>query len=348
MKFFLVAFVISLIFTLVIKYLAQKLDITDKPDEKRKKHNKNIPLLGGTAIYISFWIVVWGLYFLTDFLKSDINLRQLLFLFLGTSFVIIIGFFDDKYKLSAKKRLFLSLLAVFVVMLGGMQFDGITNPWGGTVGLDFWQISFGSLGVVLVIADFLIFLWILGMIYTTKVLDGLDGLASGVVFFGAVLVASIASSLKFYQPDIAVLSLVFAGSILGFLLFNFYPAKIFLGEGGSMFLGMVLAVLAVVSGGKIATALLVMAIPILDLLRVIILRLKNKKKLFEGDRKHLHFQLLDIGWHHRNTVLVLYLISFSFGLSTLFLHSLNKLIALGVLFIIMLLFATYVFSKQKV
>jgi UDP-GlcNAc:undecaprenyl-phosphate GlcNAc-1-phosphate transferase len=118
---------------------------------------------------------------------------------------------------------------------------------------------------------------------------------------------------------------------LGFLIFNFNPARIFLGESGSLFLGFTLGVLAVISGGKIATALLVMAVPILDLARVVIIRFFSGKKVSQGDREHLHFRLLDAGMGERKTVLVLYAISFLFGLTTLVLPSRLKLATLGIL-----------------
>ena len=132
------------------------------------------------------------------------------------------------------------------------------------------------------------------------------------------------------------MALVLAGTCLGFLLFNFHPAKIFLGESGSLFVGFMLGVLAVVGGGKLATALLVMAVPILDLARVMYVRHKRGQAIMQGDREHLHFKLLDRGWSERNVVILYYVVAAAFGTTTLFLQSYQKLLALGFLAIAMI------------
>jgi len=332
--YFLLTILTSILLTLIIRQIALRYKIVDFPDNIRKKHFHPVPLMGGVAIFLSFWIVIgiaWRYYGL---LSLHINSRQLFFLFLGTAVLMVVGFFDDKYKISAGVRLIFSVLAVILVLIGGMQLSGITNPFGaGTIGLDYWKISVGSWGTILVGANILMFLWLLGMMYTTKILDGLGGLSTGVVLIGAVMMAFLSNTAKFYQPDVRFLAVVFAGACLGFLVFNFYPAKIFLGEGGSLFLGLVLGVLAVISGGKIATALLVMAVPIIDLGWVIFDRLIHRQPLSHGDRRHLHFRLVDAGLSERVAVLLLYAVSFSFGITTLFLPSKLKLVALIILFV---------------
>ena len=136
-------------------------------------------------------------------------------------------------------------------------------------------------------------------------------------------------------------------SCLGFLVWNFHPAKIFLGEGGSLFIGFILGVLAIISGSKIATTLLVMGLPMLDVARVIFMRIRKRKSIFVGDSEHLHFRLLHSGLDQRQTVLLLYVIAFAFGISTLFLQTNQKLIALLFLFMLMMLLVLY-FSKKKV
>ena len=144
---------------------------------------------------------------------------------------------------------------------------------------------------------------------------------------------------KYYQPDIGFVALILCASCIGFLFFNFHQAKIFLGEGGSLFLGYALGVLAIISGGKIAIALLVMGIPILDTIWTIIRRIINKKNPFKfADKKHLHFRLLDLGLSIRQAVLVYYVFAAIFGLIALFLQSRGKLFALIILLVIMFLF----------
>ena len=151
---------------------------------------------------------------------------------------------------------------------------------------------------------------------------------------------------EWYQPEVAILAVIFFGACLGFLVWNWHPAKIFLGEGGSLFTGYVLGVLAIVSGGKIATTLLVVGIPMLDVLRVIIRRVQKRKPIFVGDNEHLHFKLIDSGLSQRQAVLLLYSISFLFGITTFFLQSKQKLIALSFLLVLMLLIGVW-FSRRE-
>ena len=139
------------------------------------------------------------------------------------------------------------------------------------------------------------------------------------------------------QPITASIAIIFAGSLLGFLFYNFNPASIFLGEGGSTFVGFMLGVLSIILGAKIATALLVMGIPILDVAWAIVRRLVYHRSPFKGDRQHLHFRLLDIGLSQRQAVLALYAISAVFGGVAIFLQSYGKLIALIILFILMII-----------
>ncbi len=164
-------------------------------------------------------------------------------------------------------------------------------------------------------------------------LDGLDGLAGGVGFIGAITLFFLSISNLVNQSPLGIISIILAGAILGFLIFNFYPAKIFMGTSGSMFLGFILAVLAIFSGGKIATALLVMGFPILDAVWVIAQRIKSGKSPFKGDARHLHYKLLEKGWPQKKVVLFIYSICIIFGVSAILFQNINKLFALAILFI---------------
>jgi len=195
----------------------------------------------------------------------------------------------------------------------------------------------------------IIWVWLMGMIYTTKFLDGLDGLTSGVGLIGAITMFALSLTEKVNQPITASLAIILAGSLLGFLIYNFNPASIFLGEAGSTFIGFALGVLAVILGAKIATALLIMGIPILDVAWVIVRRTFYRNSPFMGDRRHLHFKLLDIGFSQKQTVLTLYGISALFGFTAVFLQSLGKLIALILLVCVMvfLALATVIAYKRQ-
>ncbi|MBU0545640.1 undecaprenyl/decaprenyl-phosphate alpha-N-acetylglucosaminyl 1-phosphate transferase [Patescibacteria group bacterium] len=346
MQYFILAFALSLVATYAVKKFAERAGIVDRPDEKVKKHKKAVPLLGGLAIFLSFWLVVAYLAFFTNLFGANLQPQKLIMVFIASVPLMIIGYFDDKHKLPAVWRLGLSAVCVLLLVLGGLGLNKITNPFGGVLYLDFWQINLGFLGYFSLVSGSLVFLWIIGMMYTTKILDGLDGLSTGIASIASFMIFFIANGERWHQPDVALLSLVFAGACLGFLVFNFYPAKIFLGEGGSLFVGFMLGVLSVISGGKIATALLVMAVPILDLARVVFVRARKGQSIFKGDREHMHFRLLDLGFSHRQTVLLYYTIAFIFGITTLFFQSIQKLFALAVLLALMCLFGFWLGKKE--
>lgn len=312
---------ISVIFTMLVKWLALRTGILDAPDKERKTHQKNTPLLGGVAIFLSFFFV---LYFArAELLSGNLEARHWIGFFIGACFLMIGGFLDDKYNLKPSRQLIFPLLAIASVILGGVSIEKITNPFGGFVYLE-------------ILSPIIIALWLLGMMYTTKLLDGLDGLVSGVSAIGGIVIFLFTMTTKYYQPDVGLASLIFAAACLGFLIFNWHPAKIFLGEGGSLLLGYVLGVLAIISGGKIAIALLVMGIPILDVAWTILRRLKEGKNPFKfADRKHLHFRLLETGLGVKKTALLYYFFALIFGLSAVFLQSKGKVFALGILVLIM-------------
>ena len=334
---FILALGLSLILTPVAKKLALRLEIVDRPDFIRKIHSKPMPLLGGAVIFIVFFAVIF--LFSKQLLVGNLNLHHWLGFFAGGLILIIGGTLDDKYNFSPKQQIIFPLLAIAAVLLGGVEILKISNPFGG----------YFSLSTILWLSPVFISLWLLGMMYTTKLLDGVDGLVSGVSSIGALIIFLFTLTTKYYQPDIAFASLVLAGAILGFLFYNFNPASIFLGEGGSLFIGYALGVLAIISGGKIAIALLVMGIPILDVAWTIARRLLSGKNPFKSaDKKHLHHRLLALGLSQKQTVLVFYFFSALFGLSGLFLQSQGKLLALGLIVLLMLvLVISFSYFKPK-
>ena len=333
--YFLVTFFLSALITLLVRKTALKLNVVDCPDEERHLHEKPTPLLGGVAIFLSFWAVVLFLIFNPIYGLEKIK-DQLLVALISGSIIMLIGIADDLRPLSAKIRLFGVMAAILICSIYVPWLAKITNPFGGYVDL------------VAMAGGVVVFLWLMGMTYTVKILDGLDGLATGVVAIGAFIILLLTSTTKFYQPNVALVAGIFLAACLGFLIFNFYPAKIFLGESGSMFLGFMLGVLAIIGGGKLATALLVMAIPILDIIRVVYKRIRRGQPVFKGDREHLHFRLVDSGFSHRQAVLLLYGLAFLFGMATLFLQSMQKLYALLVLVFLMVIISHYVGRKKMI
>lgn len=344
--YFFFTFFVSLLLTPLVALVMQKIDIVDRPTQKRKIHKKNIPLAGGLAIFLTFFLFIFWALFIGKNIGTDITSHHIWGIFFGGLILMIGGLLDDKYTLSPGKQIWFPVLASIVVLGFGIGLESVTSPFGGALLLDTFSFSLFGLGNFLVLADILVFFWLMSMMFTTKLLDGMDGLSTGIVTIGAIVVFFLSQQPQWFQPEVSLFATIFIASCLGFLVWNFHPAKVFLGEGGSLFIGFILGIMAIISGSKIATTLLVMAIPMLDVIRVIILRLKKKKSIFVGDSEHLHFRLLNSGLGQRQAVLLLYSIAFVFGISTLFLQTNQKLIALLFLFILMLLLALF-FSRKN-
>ncbi|MBF8280450.1 MAG: Rfe, UDP-N-acetylmuramyl pentapeptide phosphotransferase/UDP-N-acetylglucosamine-1-phosphate [Candidatus Magasanikbacteria bacterium] len=307
---------VSAVLVLAVRFLARRKGIVDHPTGERKIHSKPVPLLGGIAIFFSVFLLAalnW------NFLTADIGSVKLLAVLIGGLILMIGGFFDDRRPRTAAFQMIAPTLAALVIVLVGIWPERLTNPFGAPFVL------------TAIIAAPLTFLWLLGMMFTTKLLDGLDGLTTGITAIGAIMIMALSLTAKFYQPDVALLAAIIVGAHLGFLFFNWHPASIFLGEGGSLLAGFLLGVLAIISGGKIATTLLVMGLPVIDVAAVLIVRAVRRRALYQGDDSHLHFRLLRSGLSQRKIVFLYYAIALGFGMTTLFLASWQKLITLAVL-----------------
>lgn len=340
---FSLSFLSAVLLTPFVRQLALKYHILDLPTGNRKIQIGHVPLLGGIAVYSSFLVVLifsWLIGWLND---GIIQNQQILALILGGLIILIVGILDDKYNLKTKAFIGPFSAAILAVLMG-ITIKYTTNPFLAGTGpysraLFYFSPWLGAL---------LSFLWLLVISYTTKLLDGLDGLVSGIGAIGAIILFSVSLFWDVPQSATSILTLILAGSCLGFLIYNWHPATIFLGESGSVFIGFTLGVLSIISGAKIATTLLIIGIPLLDVIWIILRRiLVEHKSPFTGDRKHLHFRLLDAGLSHRQAVLFLYALSLVFGLSSLFLQSQYKIIALGVLILVMIGLAFVLVFKYK-
>lgn len=314
----------------IVGRLAWHFGIVDEPDQgapgSRKIHQQTTPLAGGAAIFVAYFSIL--LVFSSRFLAGDLEGRHLAGFLTGGLILVIGGILDDKFNLRPGVQFLFPLSAVAVLILGGVEIVRLTNPWGGIIDLQ----------PLVLASPVLIAIWLLGMMYTTKLLDGVDGLVSGMGVVGGIIIFLFTLTTRYYQPDIALAALLLAGCSAGFLIINWHPAKIFLGEGGSLLLGYIMGVLAIISGSKIAIALLIMGIPILDVAWTILRRLRQgQNPLRFSDRRHLHHRLLSLGLSQRQTVLVFYGLAAVFGLSGLFLQSRGKLGALAALAALMLL-----------
>ncbi len=318
------ALVISLGLTPVIKKLAWRYKIVDLPSP-RKIHQTPIPLLGGAAVFLSFAVVTIFFWYLGKITNLRVTDWQVFSIICAGAVLMIGGFLDDRYSLRPIQQFLFPLAAVLIVIFSGIKITFVTSPLGGIIHFS------SAIGIVMA------FIWLLGMTYTTKFLDGLDGLVSSVTAIGAIIIFIVSIYWDIPSSGTQIMALILAGASLGFLPYNWHPAKIFLGEGGSVFCGFMLGVLSIISGSKIATTLLIMGVPILDVLWVISRRLWQGTSPAKADDKHLHFRLLDIGLTHRQAVLFLIFVTTVFGLTSLFLHTKGKIIALGVLVVIVII-----------
>lgn len=289
-------FICSILITPLVKKLAFRLGATDAPD-MRKVHVKVMPRMGGLAIYITFLI---GLFITMP--DSPYHLA----IITGSMIIILTGILDDIFNLSAKVKLINQIAAALVVVLwGGIDVDFINLPFEG-------KLEFGVLSVPITI------LWIVGVTNAINLIDGLDGLAAGV---SSIALVSI-SGMAIVMGDIYVMTIGFIllVSTLGFLLYNFHPAKIFMGDTGALFLGYMIAVLSLLGFKNVTfisfiVPVIILGVPMTDTIFAIIRRLVNKTPLAAPDKSHLHHRLLDHGFTHRQTVLLIYAISAMFGLT---------------------------------
>ena len=288
--------VFGLIVTPFIIKISFKLNAVDMPGH-RKVHKVPIPTLGGLAIFFSF---LAGLLIIQP--QSSYHLA----IVIGALLMIILGFMDDLYHLTAKaKFLFQVTIACLVVFWGDLQVSFINLPFGG-------QLEFGWLSIIVTI------FWIVGITNDINLIDGLDGLSAGI---SAIVLLTI-GSMAIIMDNVYVLSMsiILFWSILGFLPYNFHPAKTFMGDTGSLFLGYMIAVLSLL-GFKNVTfisfviPILILAVPIFDTVVAIIRRLVQKRPIASPDSSHLHHKLLQLGMTHRQAVLFMYLLSslFSFA-----------------------------------
>ena len=352
---FIFAALITAGFTYLVKNVAIKYRIVDDPKtSKRKIHRRPIPLLGGVGLFLGFSIVAGYYAFFTDQMFGGYMLpKHIIALILGGLVLIIGGILDDKYNLKPIYQFIWPIIAVVIVVASGIGIDYINNPWGETINLSSINIELFNFNGVpyyfTVIADLFALIWVVGMIYTTKFLDGLDGLVSGICVIACGVIFLLSMTQGVMQPETALISAILGGAAAGFLIFNWHPAKIFLGEGGSTYIGFMLGTLSIISGGKIATALLIMGIPIIDISWSIVRRIWNKQSPFKGDKRHFHFGLMKLGFTHRGAVVFLYFACATFGLLAIYLQGSQKAIAFIVLIclITILGFVLYFKSMDK-
>jgi UDP-GlcNAc:undecaprenyl-phosphate GlcNAc-1-phosphate transferase len=326
---FLIAAGTAYIFTPVALRLAVKIGAMDVPNDDRRMHTNPIPRLGGIAIYLGTIISI------VLMLPFSLEVTGIL---IGGTVILITGIIDDIYKLSPWAKLTCQAVSAIIVFAFGVRIHFIGVPLGSGYLYFPWIISL----IITVI-------WIAGITNTINLIDGLDGLAAGVAAIASLSLAYIAYINQ--RPEVALVTLAVAGSAMGFLPFNFNPAKIFMGDGGSLFLGFMLAAVSIVGPMKGAAAIatiipvLVLGLPIFDTAFAIFRRIMKRKPIMEADKEHLHHRILSKGMDQKRTVIVFYTLSGILGIAAVLVN--NNMFVYGALLIILTFALVYVFTYTK-
>jgi UDP-GlcNAc:undecaprenyl-phosphate/decaprenyl-phosphate GlcNAc-1-phosphate transferase len=316
---YILAMVVSLLGALItmpfLMKLANKVQFTDKPN-KRKQHKMPTPLCGGIAVYIGFFIS----YFM--FYKDEDQPYKQVTVFVAATMILLIGLIDDWYKTKGKEfaifpRLVVQLLSAILVFKAGIFLGGFTNPFTGI----YIQLS-------PIVQFILTITWIFGVTTVINWSDGMDGLAGGLSLISAA--TFFAAAIILNQNDSAVVSIMLVGTILGFLYYNKFPARVFMGDSGANFLGFMLSITALEGAFKQATVfslfipILALAVPIFDNLFVIFKRFSEGKPVYQADRSQIHFRLEERGLTTVQVVKYIMLISLTFSILSIILLLVKK------------------------
>ena len=298
---------LSFLLTPLAIRFAPRLGAIDVPDSERRVHQSPIPRTGGLAVATSF--VAIGV---AGFIASqvfDIALPgrpvrsvEIAALMIGVAAGALIGYIDDRLQLRARWQFIGQFVLAGIALLGGIRIDRLPNP----LGDGGFILGGDTIGTAAAVAATT--LWIVGMLNSANFVDGLDGLLAGVALIAVTTLGVISLVVPPIQPVIAMLCALLAGSLLGFLPYNFHPARVFIGTAGVFAVGYALAVLSVLGTAKVAVALLVLGVPVIDTFWIIIRRVREGRSPFSADRGHFHHRLLDLGLTHRQVVLLIYAI----------------------------------------
>lgn len=327
--------------------LFPKIGLMDRPHKYGLKRDP-IPYYGGTLIVIGFLVSV--------FLFVPMQ-EKVMGLLLGAILIAGVSFMDDLQGLSPWFRLGVQVLSALILVGAGIGIHSISNPFGAPIVFDGWMISvtLDQVYQLSLMATLFTIVWVVAIVNTMNWLDGLNGLPSGVTTIASLTLffLSIRPGLHFdpaSQVPVAMMSIILCACAFAFWLHDFYPAKILMGDTGSMFFGYLVAALAIFSGGKVATAFLVLGFPILDAGWVIIRRILQKKSPLKGDLKHFHHRLLESGFSQRKALVLIYTLCAIFGGTAVLLEGQQKVYAVFVLLVLMVILGTmavYMGGKKK-
>lgn len=314
---FVIAAGVAFLITPGVILLAAKTGAMDAPDA-RKVHKKPIPRIGGIGIYAAFMVAMLSVLSFVD-VTAEVK-TEIIGLMVGGSLIVLVGVIDDYKNLPAKVKLVGQIIAAAVLVIAfDVRIDFITDPFGDYIYTEWLAVP-------------LTIFWIVGLTNTVNLIDGLDGLAAGVATIAAVTIMMVALQQSIML--VAVLTAALAGAAFGFLYYNFNPARIFMGDSGSMFLGFMLAGISVIGAVKSAATIalivpiLALGLPILDTTFAIVRRYRGGVPIFKPDKGHLHHRLLDLGFTQRQAVLLMYVISALLGLSAVALTEVSNQLAI--------------------
>ena len=304
------ALLVSVAASPLVAAAAHRFQVLDVPGGRRLHHGP-IPRPGGAAIAAGFGAAIlafWAIDRLAGhpfLIPDEVRSPRFTLTAVAAAVALAIGFLDDVFELRARWQMLGHLVIAAVVVLAGIRIDFLSDP-------------FSPSGILLlappIAIGFTVF-WIVGMNVALNFLDGLDGLSAGVAIIAALTLGATALLPGVNEPFVAWMAFTLAGAIVGFLFFNFHPARLFLGTTGVTFLGTMLAVLSVFGTAKVPTALLVLAVPIVDTFYVLVRRTLQRRPPFAPDRGHFHHRLLDLGLTHAQSVLIIY--ALTLGLAAL-------------------------------
>ncbi|MGB1251091.1 MAG: glycosyltransferase family 4 protein [Candidatus Promineifilaceae bacterium] len=325
------AFVIAVLTTPFARRLSERLDIVAIPGGRRK-HFGRIPKLGGIPIFTAYCLTIALIYwFIAPNPSETVPLRGVV---LGSIVVFVGGLLDDYYDLSPRGQFLIQFAAAVIANLHVAFLERVSNPFMG-FSAELPGISIGNEIVFATpVAWAITIFWIMGIMNAVNWLDGLDGLAAGVGAIATSIFAYHAYTLAESPSPLVAFPVALAGALAGFLLFNFVPARIFLGSAGVYLLSYNLATLSFLAPAKLATALLVLALPLIDGVWLIVERSRKGGNPLQGDRRHLHFRLKDRGWPVRQIVLAYYSVALILGFVALFTPTAAKpfiILSLGLL-----------------
>lgn len=354
------AFLVAYLSTFGVIAFCKRVGWLDKPEERRV-HTHAVPRLGGVAMFFAF--VVASLLFYSPGPGSQPNeIVSYWLLLVASLLIVIVHAYDDVKGLKPLTKLLAQTIAVIIILGPGldMLFHGVllfgfSNPFGTAlhhVGAPWYRepiltlfIHRPEISVLAIPAILFTWFWMAGMMNTVNLIDGLDGLATGVVAITGLFITIISWTLQ--QHSIAILAAVFTGAVIGFLPHNWNPAKIFMGDSGSQFLGLGLAVLSIMGGAKLALALMVLGIPILDVAVVMINRVRRGQHPLHYDKTHLHYRLLATGLSVKQICYVFYGLTIVFGVLALNLPRTYKLIGMALVGLAMILLIVWVDYRQR-